>query len=93
VHRTYDDQGYIAMDLVGCAEDLCEGKILLKPVMRSGRRVCPNPALERIRKHCKDEISTLPLAFTSLQHGPRSPVKISAKLRALATELNAGGER
>jgi nicotinate phosphoribosyltransferase len=90
VHRTYDEHGYIAMDMVSCADEVCEGKALLQLVMRNGRRVFPSPGLEEIRKHCKKEIGMLPIALRSLEHGPRSPVKISPKLRALAAELDAG---
>jgi len=88
VHRTYDDHGYIAMDTVGCVDEVCEGKALLQPAMLKGRRVCPDPSLESIRKHCKAEIATLPIALRSLEHGPSSPVKISPQLIALAAEMD-----
>jgi len=88
IHRTYDDHGYIAMDMVSRVDEVCEGKALLQPVMLKGRRVCPDPSLETIRKHCKAEIATLPIALRSLDHGPSSPVKISSQLIALAAEMD-----
>jgi nicotinate phosphoribosyltransferase len=91
VHRVYDNHGCISMDMVGCADEICEGKALLHPVMHNGRRSCPTPLLESVRKHCKAEIATLPPALRSLEHGPRSPVKISPALRALAVEMDRLG--
>ena len=88
VHRTYDDHGLIDMDFVGGADEVCEGKALLQQTMLRGRRVCPCPALPDIRRHCEAEMATLPVALRSLEHGPRSPVEVSAQLRALTARMD-----
>ncbi|HYM36586.1 MAG TPA: nicotinate phosphoribosyltransferase [Steroidobacteraceae bacterium] len=86
VHRTYDAHGRIAIDMVGCAEEVAEGKALLQLVMCNGRRMLA-PSLADIRNLCRAEMMTLPPALLSLDHGPRSPVKISPQLRARASEM------
>jgi nicotinate phosphoribosyltransferase len=88
VHRQYDAHGQIAMDMVCCADEVLEGKALLSQVMAQGRRTLQPPRLEQIRSHCASELATLPNALRSLDHGPRSPVKISARLRELAAEFD-----
>lgn len=88
VHRQYDQHGRIAMDVVGCADEVIEGTSLLQPVMLKGRRQCRPHSLEWIRKHAMQELETLPPPLRSLEHGPRSPVKISHGLRELADEVD-----
>jgi nicotinate phosphoribosyltransferase len=88
VHRQYDQHGRIAMDVVGCADELIEGKALLHPVMLHGRRLAESPSLESIRHHVGTELESLPLAMRSLEHGPTPPVRISHGLRELADELD-----
>jgi len=88
VHRTYDEHGRIEMDIVGCADEVCEGKALLHEVMLNGHRVCPCPSLEEVRRHCQAEIATLPATLRSLEHGPQSPVTISPELDALVERMN-----
>ncbi|HSN73354.1 MAG TPA: nicotinate phosphoribosyltransferase [Steroidobacteraceae bacterium] len=88
VHRQYDQHGRIAMDVVGCADELIEGKALLHPVMLHGRRLADAPSLDAIRQHATTELETLPMGLRSLEHGPHAPVRISHGLRSLASELD-----
>jgi len=88
VHRTYDDNGRIALDMVCRAEEVMEGRALLHPVMLNGHRTQRSPPLAEIRAHAMAEIATLPLSMQSLDHGPRSPVKISPALRSLASQVD-----
>ena len=88
VHRSYDDHGFIALDLIGCADEVVEGKTLLHPVMQNGRRMAPPRTLQEIRQHAREELKTLPAPFLTLERGPRSPVKISSRLRELAERLD-----
>jgi len=88
VHRQYDQHGRIAMDVVGCADELIEGKALLQPVMLHGRRLAEPPSLDAIRHHATSEFQTLPMGLRSLEHGPHPPVRISHGLRTLASELD-----
>jgi nicotinate phosphoribosyltransferase len=88
VYRTYDDGGRIAMDVVGCADEIMEGRLLLHHVMQGGHRIGPSPSLDEIRRHHAQEMNTLPAQFKTLEHGPRSPAKISHGLRELAAEVD-----
>lgn len=76
------------MDVVGCADELIEGKALLQPVMLHGRRLAEPPSLDAIRHHATSEFQTLPMGLRSLEHGPHPPVRISHGLRTLASELD-----
>jgi nicotinate phosphoribosyltransferase len=89
VHRTYGDDGRIAMDVISCADEVVEGKQLVTLVMQQGKRIASAPELESLRRHCKEEVETLPQPLRSLERGPRSPVKISQGLHQLAKELDA----
>ncbi len=88
VYRIYDERGRIAMDIVGCDDEILEGTLLLQPVMINGRRMSRAPALQQIRRHCADEIATLPPALQHLEQYSASPVMISHGLRELAAELD-----
>lgn len=88
VFRQYDPHGRIATDVLACADEAMEGKALLHPVMVKGARSAPSPSLAEIRRYCQEEIETLPVGLRSLSKGPRSPVKVSARQRALVAEVD-----
>jgi nicotinate phosphoribosyltransferase len=88
VHRQYDEHGRIGMDVVGCMDELIEGRALLQPVMLGGRRLSPATELEESRRHAARELATLSPAVRALEHGPHPPVRISHGLRSLAEELD-----
>lgn len=88
VYRLHDDHGRIAMDVVGCADEILEGKLLLQPVMINGCRMAASPSLQQIRQHCATEIATLPGNSLSVSDFSSSPVIISHGLREMARELD-----
>lgn len=88
VYRQYDPNGRIGMDLLACADEAAVGKILLREVMVRGRRVCHSPELEEVRRHCAEELATLPTALLALEKGGPSPVKVSRRQHALAAEVD-----
>jgi nicotinate phosphoribosyltransferase len=88
VYRQYDRDQCIAMDVLGCADEVVEGAPLLKQVMRGGRRTTPAVPLAEIRRHCAAEIASLPLSLRSLERITYAPVKVSARQHALAAEVD-----
>jgi nicotinate phosphoribosyltransferase len=91
VYRRYDDAGKISRDVVTSMDERVEGKQLLQPVMRQGRRTTPVTALAEIRSYCARELASLPPGYADLKHAPASPVSMSRGLRALADELERTG--
>ncbi len=78
-------------DLVSPANEQQNGEPLLRPVMRSGRRLPEIPDLASARNHAKDQLSRLPARLARLE--PYAyPVEISASLRELAAELDRRAE-
>jgi nicotinate phosphoribosyltransferase len=69
--------------------DRQDGEALVMPVMRGGKRVAPVPALAQIRERAKRDLARLPEPLRRLEAGAVYPVEISAKLKALAAEMDA----
>lgn len=88
VYRQYDPHGRIGMDILACADEVMEGKALLREVMVNGRRTVPSPSLKQVRQHCAEELATLPLALRGLERGCHSPVKVSARQHELAVQCD-----
>lgn len=88
VYRQYDSQGLIGRDVLCCADETTEGRVLLNQVMINGRRMSSAPALADIRKYCAEQLATLPVALRTLQHVTYSPVKVSDMQRALVAEVD-----
>jgi nicotinate phosphoribosyltransferase len=88
VYRQYDEDGRIEIDVLGCADESIEGRSLLREVMIHGRRLCQSPTLDEVRAYCKDELATLPQPLLNLHKVGPSPVKVSARQRALAEAVD-----
>lgn len=87
VWRSYAADGTCAGDLLGLAGETREGKPLLVPVMRSGRRIGPLPALAEIRQHAATELQRLPPHLKRLE--PMAyPVTVDPALQRLAEECD-----
>ncbi|MGE5200752.1 MAG: nicotinate phosphoribosyltransferase, partial [Acidobacteriota bacterium] len=87
VWRGYAADGTCAGDLLGLAGATREGKPLLVPVMRAGRRIGPLPALPEIRQHAAAELQRLPPPLGRLE--PMAyPVTVDPALRHLAEECD-----
>ena len=87
VWRWYDERGQFARDLVSLAGERYEGEPLLRPVMRSGRRVPALQDLTASRAHAKDQLARLPGPLARLEHY-HYPVEIGMPLRELAAALD-----
>lgn len=84
VYRQYDAHGRIGTDMLTCDDEAVEGTALSREVMVQGRRKCPSPSLDNVRKYCKQELATLPVTLQGLNTVTRSPVKVSTRQHALA---------
>jgi nicotinate phosphoribosyltransferase len=89
VWRTVDAQGRIRADVLSLENDKHDGEALIVPVMRGGKRVGPPPSLAQIRERAARELARLPAPLRRLEAGIAYPVEISAKLKALAAEIDA----
>lgn len=88
VYRSYDDQGLAAYDVLTRAEDHREGRPLLQPAMREGKRLHPSEPLADIRKRLRRELASLPAPLKSLNDAPPYEVRISETLRKLTREVD-----
>jgi nicotinate phosphoribosyltransferase len=87
VYRQYDSHGRIAMDMLACADEIFEGKPLLRETMIHGQRTCPSPSLGEVREFCAEELATLPMDLRALEKAGQPPTKVSERLHALAAEV------
>lgn len=88
VWRADDADGRMAGDVIGLEGERREGRPLLQPVMRGGRRVREAPSLADIRAHAARELAALPEALRRLESGPAYPVEVSHSLIDLAAEVD-----
>jgi nicotinate phosphoribosyltransferase len=70
-------------------DDRQDGETLVVPMMRGGKRVGPAPSLAQIRERAARDLSRLPEPLRRLESGVAYPMEISAKLKALAAEMDA----
>ena len=89
VWRAYDAQERMRGDVLSLESDRHDGEALVVPVMRGGKRVAPVPTLAQIRERAKHDLARLPKPLRRLESGVAYPVEISAKLKALAAEMDA----
>ena len=88
VYRQYDPQGFICRDVLCCEDETFEGRALLSQVMEGGRRMSNPLPLTEIRAYCAEQLATLPIALSTLEHVAYSPAKVSDKQHALVSELD-----
>jgi len=83
VWRRYDTQGLITGDVVALESEREDGRPLLQPAMRGGRRLPGLPTLAEARQHAAGELASLPAVLRQL--GVAMPlVRISDGLQRLA---------
>ena len=88
VFRRHDENGAMCGDTLALADEPIEGEPLLKPVMRGGRRLEPQPSLHAIRTHAKSQLAGLPAPMRSLgAAAPYAPV-CSKALRDLGNQVD-----
>jgi nicotinate phosphoribosyltransferase len=93
VWRTLDAQDRMHGDVLSLENDKHDGEALIVPVMRDGKRLGPPPSLAQIRERAARELARLPEPLRRLEAGIAYPVEISAKLKALAAEIDAKAAR
>ena len=91
VWRRSDAGGRLVGDVVSLAGDRQEGEALLRPVMRSGRRLRDAPDLTAARNLANRQLAQLPAPLTRLEPYDY-PVEIARRLRDLAAELDRRAE-
>ncbi len=81
------DDGFDYMTL---AEETTDGRTLLEPVLRGGRRLQPRPAMQELQARCRDAVAALPARLRSLSPAdPPYEVRLSPGLCALVDRLTA----
>jgi len=90
VWRSFDEQGRMRGDVLSLEDDRQDGETLVKPVMRGGKRVAPASSLAQIRERAVRDLARLPEPLRRLESSVAYPVEISAKLKALAAQTDAG---
>jgi nicotinate phosphoribosyltransferase len=88
VFRRSREDGVMAGDLLTLDDDPGEGRALIHPVMRHGRRVGALPTLAEARAHGAEELRRLPPHLKRLETAPAYPVTVSGRLKALAAEVD-----
>jgi nicotinate phosphoribosyltransferase len=87
VWRASDAQGRMRGDVLSLEGDKQNGESLVVPVMRGGKRIATT-SLAQIRDRAARNLAQLPEPFRRLETGTAYPVEISAKLKALAAEMD-----
>lgn len=90
VYRSYDAAGCIASDVVTVEGDAQQGEPLLKPVMRSGKRLATAATLTDIRSHAAANLARLPEPLRQLQEPYEYRVEMSNALQELAKQVDRG---
>jgi len=88
VYRSYAHDGGCEHDLVTTLDDKAEGSPLLEPVMRTGRRLAPSPALADIRRRVATQLTQLPAPLRTLEEAQPYEVRISSRLQDLARTVD-----
>ena len=87
VFRRYAEDGTMAGDVLTLEGDDAAGEGLIRPVMHRGERVA-SPSLEDARRLARAQLERLPAHLRRLDTEPAYPVEVSARLRALADEVD-----
>ncbi len=88
VFRFHDPSGRFDYDVIALEdEEFPGGRRLLECVMHGGKRVCPSPSLEEVRRHCVVGLGRLPEAVRRLQGAASYLVRYSARLESLLAEV------
>lgn len=89
VYRRYDDNGTMRGDVLSLENDPLEGEALIRPTMKSGRRVGAAELLKQSRQRALEELGRLPASVKPLERGPDYPVIVSEAVKDLAREADS----
>lgn len=81
--------GLMREDVLALLDEHQAGDGLLQPVMRAGQPLAATLPLPEIRARAQAQLAMLPRALRTLQTAAPYPVRISAKLQRLASEVDA----
>ena len=87
VYRGREARGQFASDRVTRADEAAEGEPLLVPVVRAGKLVTDLPGLNAVRRHCQEQLASLPEALLGPDAAASYAVSFSAVLEAEADRL------
>ncbi len=88
VWRYYDGQDRMERDVIALqGEEVSGAEALLQPVMRDGRIIRPQPALQDSREYFRSQFARLPEPFKALQGPPAYPVELSPGLKDLQYQV------
>ncbi|MBI3480417.1 MAG: nicotinate phosphoribosyltransferase [Nitrosomonadales bacterium] len=87
VYRRYDADGRMAADVVTLENDVQPGELLLRPVMRAGRRLA-QATLADMRKHAAANLAQLPEPLRQLHEAYNYRVEIAGALHELAARID-----
>ncbi|HEY7608392.1 MAG TPA: nicotinate phosphoribosyltransferase [Alphaproteobacteria bacterium] len=88
VWRRSGADGRMEGDVISLETDAQEGEALIRPVMRAGRRLQPQPSLDQCRAHAARELARLPMPLRALRPGAPYPVAVADALVRLAAEVD-----
>ncbi|HEY5595572.1 MAG TPA: nicotinate phosphoribosyltransferase [Nitrospiria bacterium] len=88
VFRRYGADGRMAEDLLALESDPRDGKRLIHPVMRAGRRLAPSVPLTQSRAYASEQLARLPEPLRRLRGAPVYPVKIADALTDLSRAVD-----
>lgn len=80
--------GLMREDTLALLDEHRAGHGLLQPAMRAGQPLAAAPPLPEIRARVQSQLAMLPHALRTLQPATPYPVRISAKLQHLASEVD-----
>jgi nicotinate phosphoribosyltransferase len=86
VFRMKNDQG-LKKDIISLRNENMEGAILLKPVMRNGKRLQSPESLDNIRQRFQDEFGQLNDDVKVIKNPKAFPVEISPELEKLQKKV------
>jgi nicotinate phosphoribosyltransferase len=88
VWRQYGVDGRMSCDILTIADDHQPGTPLIRPVLRNGRRVTPQPSLTDIRQFTASELARLPEPLRRLEAGYEYPVQVAEALKQVADAVD-----
>lgn len=89
VWRHYDSDGRMAGDVISTHDDDQQGQRLIRPVMKSGKRLNPAPSMDEIRSLMAREIDRLPDRLRALERSDEDyPVTLAPALLDLTREVD-----
>jgi len=88
VYRSWDGQGRLSRDVIGLADEHCEGQPLLQQVVADGAPLAAPEPLDVLRERCAQSLASLPERWSALDGAESSPVVLSDGLQELRRRMD-----